>query len=135
VSKANLLSTSTINFLELIGSGKTYRVPPYRRDYSWSEEQWEDLWTDIEEMRRSDDRHYMGALVVEARSDRELMIIDGQQRMATLSILALAVIDKLERLAGEGVEPKIIESARTSFATVSSERGTPLRRSNRAGCA
>lgn len=40
----------------------------------------------------------MGALVVEGISDREFRIIDGQQRVATLSILALAIIQMLNSL-------------------------------------
>lgn len=96
MSRSNLLKTSDVTFQDLIGNGKRYRVPAFQRDYSWEEEQWEDLWNDIEEMTGSADaRHYMGALVVEAASDREFQIIDGQQRVATLSILALAVIDTL----------------------------------------
>jgi len=96
VARTNLLNTRTTNFLELVGNGRIYRVPPYQRDYSWTEEQWEDLWNDIFDLRgRPSDRHYMGALVVEGRSDREFLIIDGQQRLATLSILALTVIERL----------------------------------------
>lgn len=106
MAKANLLDTSTSNFLELIGNGRIYRVPAYQRDYSWTEEQWEDLWNDLLELEsHPEDRHYMGALVVEGRSDREFAIIDGQQRLATLSILALAVIERLNALAAQGVEP------------------------------
>jgi len=105
MAKTNLLNTRTTNFLELVGNGRVYRVPPYQRDYSWEEEQWEDLWSDIVELRaRPDDRHYMGALVVEGKSDREFLIIDGQQRLATLSILALAAIQQLQRLADEGTD-------------------------------
>ncbi len=102
-----LLETRTADFLELIGNGKRYRVPPYQRDYSWKEEQWEDLWNDIIEMM--DDRslkHYMGALVIESIGDREFTIIDGQQRMATLTLLALAVIARLHALADAGNEPE-----------------------------
>lgn len=107
MSKTNLLDTKTINYLELIGNGRAYRVPPYQRDYSWEEEQWEDLWNDIMELRlQQDDRHYMGALVVEGESDREFKIIDGQQRMATLSVLALAIIKKLRDLAQATVDPE-----------------------------
>lgn len=107
MSRANILNTRTINFLELIGNGKVFRVPPYQRDYSWSEEQWEDLWTDILEMRQQpESRHYMGALVAQAESDREFVVIDGQQRLATLSIFALAVIQKLEHMANQGIEPE-----------------------------
>jgi len=100
MAKANLLTTRTSSFLELVGNGKTYRVPPYQRDYSWVEEQWEDLWNDIVELRDNpEERHYMGALVVEGKSDRDFLIIDGQQRIATLSILALAAIDQLQQIA------------------------------------
>jgi hypothetical protein len=106
MAKASLLNTRTANFLDLIGNGRRYRVPPYQRDYSWEEEQWEDLWNDLEELRpHPEERHYMGALVVEGQSDREFLVIDGQQRLATISILVLAAIDKLQRLADAGVTP------------------------------
>src|SRR6188768_791550 len=107
MAKANLLNTGTSTFLELIGNGRLYTVPPYQRDYSWTEEQWEDLWTDIEELAtRPDDTHYMGALVVEGRSDREFAVIDGQQRLATLSLLVLAVIGRLKDLSQQGIDPE-----------------------------
>lgn len=106
MAKVSLLNTRTANFLDLVGNGRIYRVPPYQRDYSWEEEQWDDLWNDLMELReRSDDRHYMGALVVEARSDREFLVIDGQQRLATISLLILAVIEKLGRMATGGASP------------------------------
>lgn len=106
MARANLLNTRTTTLLELLSNGRIYRVPAYQRDYSWDEEEWEDLWNDILELRGwPDDRHYMGALVVQAASDREFEIIDGQQRLATLSILALAVIDRLGKLADAGTAP------------------------------
>lgn len=105
MAKANLLNTSTSTFLELIGNGRTYRVPPYQRDYSWTEEQWEDLWTDLVELAdRPEETHYMGALVVESQSDREFAVIDGQQRIATLSLMALAVIGYLQALSDSGID-------------------------------
>jgi Protein of unknown function DUF262/Protein of unknown function (DUF1524) len=105
MNRVNILNTRTINYQELIGNGKVFRVPIYQRDYSWSEEQWEDLWNDIFDLRASpEDRHYMGALVVEGKNDRDFLIIDGQQRMATLSILGLAVIAKLGEIAARGID-------------------------------
>lgn len=104
---ATLLNTNTTTFLELIGNGKLFRVPPYQRSYSWGVEQWEDLWTDLEDLRaRPQASHYMGALVVEAVSDRSFQIIDGQQRVTTLSVLALAVVARLLRMAEDGQEPE-----------------------------
>lgn len=105
--KSILLNTSTVNYLELLGNRKIYRAPPYQRDYSWDVEQWEDLWNDILEMHQNqEDRHYMGALVVEGKTDREYSIIDGQQRLATLSILGLAVLKQLQELVDRGTDPE-----------------------------
>ena len=103
--RANILNTRTINYLELIGNGRSYRVPPYQRDYSWSEEEWEDLWNDVIELRPDAEAvHYMGVLVVEGSNDREFLIIDGQQRLATLSLFALAVIARLKEMAEAGTD-------------------------------
>ncbi len=106
MARSRLLDTRTVNYLELIGNSRSYHVPPYQSDYSWRHEQWEDLWDDIVEMRDSEnDRHYMGAMVVVAESDRRLVVIDGQQRLATLSIFVLAIINALHKLAEFGREP------------------------------
>ena len=105
MSRANILNTGTASYLELIGNGKTFRVPPYQRDYAWTQQEWEDLWNDVVELRgEPDSRHYMGALVVQTRGDRQFLVIDGQQRLATISLLALAVIRKLQRMADAGAD-------------------------------
>ena len=105
MSRADVLDTRTTNYLDLIGNGKAYRVPPYQRDYAWTQQEWEDLWNDVVELRGEPaGRHYMGALVVQAHGDREFLVIDGQQRLATISLLALAVIGKLRRMADQGAD-------------------------------
>jgi uncharacterized protein with ParB-like and HNH nuclease domain len=101
MARINLLDTRTTSFGDLIGNGKTYRVPSFQRDYSWDEENWEDLWQDILVLHNNpDSSHYMGALVLQnsSASDKEFTIIDGQQRLATLSIIAIAVIEKIQKL-------------------------------------
>ena len=101
MARINLLDTRTTSFGDLISNGKIYRVPPFQRDYSWNEENWEDLWQDILVLHTiPDSSHYMGAIVLQNSSilDKEFTIIDGQQRLATLSIIAIVVIDKIQKL-------------------------------------
>ena len=105
VNRKSVLHTSTATYLELIGNGKTYHVPPYQRDYAWQEEEWEDLWNDVVDLGRQTSGHYMGALVIQPNNDRDFTIIDGQQRLATIGTLALAVIQRLEDLARGGDDP------------------------------
>lgn len=100
MARINLLDTRTTSFGELISNGKNYQVPIFQRDYSWQEENWDDLWDDILALHtNSNSSHYMGALVLQnSNSDKNLTIIDGQQRLATLSIIAIVVIDKIQKL-------------------------------------
>jgi hypothetical protein len=105
MARGNLLNTSDVTLKTLLGNGLRYSVPPYQRDYSWKEEHWEDLWLDLVEVSEDEDsQHYMGAVVLQ-QNDRELFtVIDGQQRLATLSIVVLAAVSLLEERASADVE-------------------------------
>lgn len=105
MSRGNLLNTSDVTLKTLLGNGIRYSVPPYQRDYSWKEEHWEDLWLDLLEVSEDEDaQHYMGAVVLQ-QNDRELFtVIDGQQRLATLSIVVLAAVSLLEERAKAEIE-------------------------------
>lgn len=94
-----------INFNTIIGNGKSYYVPLYQRDYSWNKEDWEDLWNDILEIP-NDKSHYLGYLVLQPNKTGEdsYWIIDGQQRLITLSLLALAVKTLLLQWAKNNIE-------------------------------
>lgn len=85
-------NTSTNNFSTIIGNNKKFIVPKFQRDYSWSSEQWDDLWQDVETMINDKDDHYMGYLVLQTDDDKNYLIIDGQQRFTTVTILILAAI-------------------------------------------
>jgi uncharacterized protein with ParB-like and HNH nuclease domain len=89
----------------IIGNGKSYQVPIYQRDYSWDKDDWEDLWKDIAEIP-TDKTHYLGYLVLQPFKDGEesFWIIDGQQRLTTLSILALAVTALLKEWENTNIE-------------------------------
>jgi uncharacterized protein with ParB-like and HNH nuclease domain len=52
----------------------------------------------------SNGAHYMGSVVLQSSNGKEYLIIDGQQRFTTLTILTLAVIDAIKKLAEIGIE-------------------------------
>ncbi|MDQ7046938.1 MAG: DUF262 domain-containing HNH endonuclease family protein [Sulfurovum sp.] len=101
---SNLLDTKTLSFNDIIGNGKIYKVPDFQRDYSWDEDNWEDLWNDILTINENNESHYMGSIVLLDKGDSNYQIIDGQQRFTTLSIISLAVISKLKELASTDIE-------------------------------
>ncbi len=89
----------------IIGNGKSYQVPIYQRDYSWDKDDWEDLWNDIAEIP-VDKTHYLGYLVLQPirEGEESFWIIDGQQRLTTLSILALAITALLDKWSRENID-------------------------------
>lgn len=104
MATGNLLDTKTVNLNEIFGNGKIYRVPQFQRDYSWEQDNWEDLWNDIELAAESNSAHYMGSVVLQSTTGKEFSIIDGQQRFTTLTILTLAVIDGINKIADKGID-------------------------------
>lgn len=104
MATGHLLDTKTVNLNEILGNGKIYRVPQFQRDYSWEQDNWEDLWNDIEIAASNRSPHYMGSVVLQNTYNKEYLIIDGQQRFTTLSILTLSVINALNRLVENGTD-------------------------------
>lgn len=94
-------NTTNSTFRQLMGNGLSYCVPPFQRDYSWGADEWDDLWQDIVGLFGEDPEpaHYMGYLVLQSSDNRVFDIIDGQQRMTTLSLLMLAAVSHLTDLA------------------------------------
>lgn len=67
-------------------------VPPYQRAYSWDEEQIEELLRDLSDaMRQKDAEYFLGTVVLTKNSAGQYAVIDGQQRLATISILICAI--------------------------------------------
>lgn len=87
------------NIYEILNGNKQFLTPVYQRYYSWDIEQCTRLWNDIVEMqKRGRAGHFVGSIVNIAEQAmptgiQKYMIIDGQQRMTTLSLLLLALRD------------------------------------------
>ena len=97
--------TSNKTYRQLMGNGLRYEIPKFQRDYSWEAEHWDDLWQDIRALLADEDNeHYMGYLVLQTSNNKEFQIIDGQQRLTTMSLLILSTLKCLKDLVDSGIE-------------------------------
>lgn len=105
---ATNFKTENNTYRKLIGNGLTYRIPRFQRDYSWTEDEWEDLWADIlgTIQKGGEPAHYMGYLVLQSQDDKSFDVIDGQQRLTTLTLIVLAALKNLKRLIEEKNNPE-----------------------------
>jgi hypothetical protein len=71
-----------------------FRVPEYQRGFEWEEKNFQDLWVDLQRIGERVDKHFMGNIILlTQKGSRKLEIVDGQQRMITLSVLIMAIRD------------------------------------------
>ena len=106
-----------------------YSVPRFQRDYSWEKEQWEDLWEDIIKSVTSDSGHYMGYLVLQSSDDKNFTVIDGQQRLTTISIFILSALYRLRKISHQEKEKRESSSAEKSEEEKNTERLETLKNS------
>ena len=84
------------NLLRFLAGIKQFILPIYQRRYSWEKEQCDQLWDDVLRVGENDNiqSHFLGSIVwreeVSTRVQR-LLVIDGQQRLTTLSLLLSAL--------------------------------------------
>jgi Protein of unknown function DUF262/Protein of unknown function (DUF1524) len=99
-------SLTGIGALLLRGS---YSVPIYQRSYAWGLEQVEDFWTDLLGALDGPDPEYFIGTVVLTQSEESgrLVIIDGQQRLATTSIMLAGLRDAATARGREGLANSI----------------------------
>src|SRR3990172_6205773 len=98
------MKPSEITFSSLIGIEGIqwhYHVPRFQREYVWGKYNWSKL---LEDIYDNDPGHYMGSIICVHDADEltpgsELIyeVVDGQQRLTTLSLLLAAIYEKLRR--------------------------------------
>lgn len=100
--------TENHTYCKLINGGLTYRVPHFQPDYSWTENEWGDLWADIMGIIQADGEsgHYMGCLVLQPIDSRSVDVIEGRQRLTTIMLIILAVLKNFARLVDEKNDPE-----------------------------
>ncbi len=98
------MKADAIKLLDFIGKSqeKQFVIPIYQRVYSWGKEHCEQLWDDIIKTGGNDQMngHFIGSIVfvqdgIYTTNYNELLIIDGQQRLTTITLLFIALRDHL----------------------------------------
>ena len=104
------------SLLDLMGAPDVrFSIPKFQRTYSWDTPQCDELWRDIFRAARAHRSHFMGTLIYLEQQEgdvRELAVVDGQQRLTTMTLILAAFARHLEE-SGEqlfGVDAGFIAS-------------------------
>jgi uncharacterized protein with ParB-like and HNH nuclease domain/predicted transport protein len=97
------------NFLQFLKAPKQFLIPIYQRPYSWTIKQCQQLWNDILRVAADDSvtGHFIGSIVYiekgiyQVASIPQLLVIDGQQRLTTLSLMLAALGKSIEERGAE----------------------------------
>ena len=91
------MRASEISLLEFMGNKNHFIIPKYQRNYTWDKVQCERLFDDIVNIHTQQLKTYfLGASVIVSEWTNEPILIDGQQRMTSISLLLLAICNLLK---------------------------------------
>ena len=104
------MQAQKIQLTAVVQGNKQFVIPVFQRDYSWTTEQCEQLWHDVLRAGKgSHSGHFIGSFVyVEgsaSTSFSQWLVIDGQQRLTTLTLLLVALRDHICDIGWDGEEP------------------------------
>jgi len=89
------LHASSVSAGTLI-SNYTFEVPPYQREYSWTADELEEFWSDLC-AAQAESSYFLGLVILTGEGNRK-QVVDGQQRLLTLTLLAAALhVEALKR--------------------------------------
>lgn len=78
-------------------NGRFFEIPKYQRGYAWEVQNVRDLFDDIAESIESNSSHYIGTIVLskDREDDENFYVVDGQQRITTISMIIKALVSQL----------------------------------------
>ena len=104
-SEEQTMHAQNLPLMTQLDGAKQFIVPIFQRDYSWGTKHCQQLWNDIVRVGTDPDTqaHFLGSVVYIAAADSQAaiprwMLIDGQQRFTTVSLLFAALRDHLAAL-------------------------------------
>src|SRR5688500_18846290 len=97
------MKATEAKLLEFLKKAAQFVIPIYQRTYSWGEKECQQLWDDIVRAGNNDavPAHFVGSIVYvekglyQVSSQSPLLVIDGQQRLTTVTLLIEALARKL----------------------------------------
>lgn len=89
-------------------------IPVYQRNYDWTEKHCKVLLNDIMEAGKNKKEHFIGSIVYvtdnkPATSVKELIVVDGQQRLTTITLIYLRLYKLLDEIGNQSLKDKIHE--------------------------
>ncbi|MHA3885341.1 DUF262 domain-containing protein [Stutzerimonas degradans] len=78
-------------------STSTFKVPPYQREYSWLKDEVSEFWNDLRNSLNLNEASYFLGLVILTEDEGTKQVVDGQQRLLTLTLLASAIYHEAVR--------------------------------------
>lgn len=101
-------------------------IPVYQRNYDWGLKQCQQLLEDlVNVIQQGRPKHFFGAVVGQPEGSWRWVVIDGQQRLTTVSLLMLALADLLDEGTLESRDPGLAHRIRTSFLLLNEQQDTP----------
>ncbi len=104
------MKATEAKLLDFLKKSPQFIVPIYQRTYSWTEQECQRLWDDIQRVGRGENlAHFIGSIVYieediyQVTSQSQLLVIDGQQRLTTTILIIEALSRRLEN--DENKEP------------------------------
>lgn len=82
--------------IESLLDGAYFHIPRFQRPYSWDEENLGDFWHDVVTSGSTD--YFIGSMVVFKTAKQQFGVVDGQQRLTTITILLCVIRDALADL-------------------------------------
>ncbi len=107
-------SEKIVAFLE--GSKKRFIIPVYQRNYNWKIDNCKTLFNDlVTAIRQNKKSHFFGSIVSSCKTSNEILIIDGQQRVTTVSLLMIAIINALKNNDIKSIEDDLKDEIEQTY--------------------
>ncbi len=95
------MHTNKVTLSNMLSSQRQHIIPVFQRSYSWTRKNWVELWSDIKALVNEEDKsyeHFLGPMIIDhgdtgSYVPEKYLVIDGQQRLVTLSLLLCVIRD------------------------------------------